>query len=686
MKKYSIIYYITYCIVILLITAGQLAAQNLEFDAKNFPTDKNGLKQAQNSIKEADKLFDKGGRANAEAALFHYLNAHNFNPNNARNNYRIGLCYLKGQYKNAAASYMETAIMLNPTVAPDAYFQLGRAYQYDYQFDKAIQAYESYKSMPVAKDYSALRMVDKYINECKTAKTLVANPVRIFIDNITELNTYYPEYGPVISADEAVIMFTSGRDDTHGGGKDEEGFYEDIYTASRIGRRWSQVTNIGKPLNTNEHDAVIGLSNDGQRLFVYRSDNGGDIYESQLKGDTWSAPKGIGSRINTKNHETNASLSYDGNTLYFVSDRPGGFGGHDIYKSTCDAKRNWGEPVNLGPTINTEYEERSVFIHPDGKTLYFTSQGHSSMGGLDIFKSVYENGRWSTPENLGYPVNTPDDDVFFTLSASGKRGYFSSAREGGKGGQDLYLITFLGPEKILIGNSEDFLIAYQNSAISEKIIESVVALPSANLTLLKGVIRDEATKNPLEATISVIDNSKNIVIASLESNSKTGRYLVSLPSGINYGISVKAEDYLFHSENFDIPAVAGYQEVEKDIDMKKIDVGTKVVLRNIFFDTGKSTLRPESIYELTTVVDLLRETPKLKIEISGHTDNVGSASMNQRLSEDRAKVVVDYLISKGIAASRLTYMGYGFDQPIATNDTAAGRQENRRTEFKITEK
>lgn len=684
--KYSIVHYITSCIAILFFTVGQLAAQNVEFDSKNFPRDKDGLKQAQANIKEADKLFDKGGKANIDRALFLYLNAHRFNPNNAMNNYRIALCYLKGQYKSTAVNYLETAVAINPAVDKEVYFWLGRAYQYDYQFDKAIEAYERYISGFLAKDYATIRTIEKYINECKTAKTLAPNPVRVFIDNITDLNTSYPEYGPVISADESIIMFTSGRDDTVGGGRDEDGFYEDIYMAAQIGERWGQVMNLGKPLNTDGHDAIIGLSNDGYRLYVYRSDNGGDIYESTLKGDKWSTPKGIGSKINSKYHESQASLSYDGNTLYFVSDRPGGFGGHDIYKSIRDAKGSWGEPENLGPTINTEFEELSVFIHPDGKTLYFSSKGHNTMGGFDIFKSVLENGRWSKPENLGYPINTPDDDLFFSLAASGRHGYFSSAREGGKGDQDLYMITFLGPEKNLIGNSEDFLIAYHSNPISEKVIESVVALPSVNLTLLKGVIRDESTRNPLEATVNVIDNSKNIVIASLESNSKTGRYLVSLPSGINYGISVKADDYLFHSENFDIPAAAGYQEIEKDIDLKKISIGSKIVLRNIFFDFGKASLRPESVYELTQVVSLLNEMPRLKIELSGHTDNVGSASSNQKLSEDRAKVVVDYLISKGISASRLTYVGYGLEQPIATNDTEAGRQLNRRTEFKIMEK
>ena len=220
----------------------------------------------------------------------------------------------------------------------------------------------------------------------------------------------------------------------------------------------------------------------------------------------------------------------------------------------------------------------------------------------------------------------------------------------------------------------------------EKVIEQAVELPSANLTLLKGIIRDDETQNPLDASITLVDNTKNLVIATLESNSKTGRYLVSLPSGVNYGISVKAENYLFHSENFDIPESTGYQEVVKDIDMKKIDIGSKIVLRNIFFDFNKSTLRPESVYELTQLINLLKETPNLKIELSGHTDNVGTASYNLKLSEERAKAVVDYLISKGINSSRLTYKGYGFEQPVATNDTEEGRQLNRRTEFKITEK
>ncbi|MDR2564199.1 MAG: OmpA family protein [Prevotellaceae bacterium] len=671
--------------ILLFAISTQLAAQNIEFDKKNFPDDKEGLKQAQSKIKEADKLFEKGSTRDLSQALLLYLDANKFNPKNAALNYKTGLCYLKGQEKAKAADFLETAFKLDPAVNPDVQLQLGRAYQYGYQFDEAIEAYAAYKSKLGAKEAETLRRVDKYITECKTGNKLKDNPIRVFIDNISDLNTAFPEYGPVISADESVVMFTSCRDNTTGGGRDEYGkFNEDIYFANGEGRRrWGNPANAGKPLNTEDHDAVIGISADGQRLFLYRMDNGGDIYESVLKGDSWSKPKSLGSKINSKYHESQASVSADGKTLYFISDRPGGFGGHDIYMSRINAKGEWSEATNLGPDINTEYEELCPFIHPDGKTLYFSSKGHAGIGGFDIFKSVYETGKWSEPENLGFPVNTPDDDLFFVLSANGKHGYFSSAREGGKGDHDLYMISFLGAEKQLIGNSEDMLIAYRTNPVSEKVVEEAVELPSSNLTLLKGLIRDNDTKNPVGASIILVDNLKNMVIATLESNSKTGRYLVSLPSGINYGISVKSEGYLFHSENFDIPAARGYQEVVKDIDLKKFDIGSKIVLRNIFFDTDKSTLRPESVYELTELLNLLKERPTLKIELSGHTDNRGSAAHNQKLSDDRAKSVVDYLTSKGIDASRLSHKGYGFEQPVASNDTEDGRQLNRRTEFKV---
>jgi len=252
--------------------------------------------------------------------------------------------------------------------------------------------------------------------------------------------------------------------------------------------------------------------------------------------------------------------------------------------------------VNLGPTINTQYGEEGVFLHPDGKTLYFSSQGHTSMGGYDIFKTVYnsETKTWSKPANLGYPVNTPDDDVFFVISASGKHGYYASFNANGYGEKDIYVITFLGLEKPMVMNNEDNLLASQAAPVKETVIAPVLAIKEAQLTILKGVITDELTKQPLEATIEIVDNLKNQVIASFTSNSSTGKYLVSLPAGRNYGIAVKKDNYLFHSENFDIPNTAAYQEVIKDVALKNIAVGSKIILKNIFFDFDKATLRPES--------------------------------------------------------------------------------------------
>jgi len=307
------------------------------------------------------------------------------------------------------------------------------------------------------------------------------------------------------------------------------------------------------------------------------------------------------------------------------------------------------------------------------------------MGGFDVFKTVYENGKWSEPQNLGYPINTADDDVFFSITASGLHAFMSSARAGGYGEQDIYLITFL-TEKPVVTNSEDNLIAWRTEPVSETVIEQTVSVNNASLTLLKGRILDDDTKKPIEAQIILTDNTKNEELATFTSNSATGKYLVSLPSGKNYGIAVKADGYLFHSENFDIPNAAAYQEIEKDIYLKKVEVGKEIVLKNIFFDFNKATLRPESKAELENLTQLMRENPTLKIEISGHTDNVGSAAYNKTLSEQRAKAVVDYLIKAGIAADRMTSVGYGFDKPIASNATEEGRQLNRRTEFKITSK
>lgn len=682
--------------LIFMLLPFYITGQNVEFIKKNFKEDKEGFKKAMEEYSKGDEYFE-AGQNGYKMALLHYLKANDFNPDNDVLNYKIGKCYLYSSTKIKAIPYLEKAYKLNDAVADDIHFLLGWAYQLNMEWDKAIKEYKLfYDHVPdiygINREETE-KLIRKRIKECKYGKELVQHPVRVFIDNIGEaINTKYPEYGPVISADESVLMFTSRRPSTTGGKMDPGLFeyYEDIYYSEKKNKRWTLAKNMGEPINTDEHDATVNLSPDGQKLLIYKDDNGdGNIYECVLNGNNWSKPKKLGKNINSKYHESSACYTYDMKTLYFVSNRPGGKGGRDIYYSNWDEKKQqWGEAKNIGSTINTEYNEESVFMHPDGVTMYFSSQGHNTMGGYDIFKTVYDKktNRWSEPENLGYPINTPDDDVFFVLSASGRRGYFSSFRPEGYGEKDIYIITFLGPEKPLILSSEDNLIAMITSPVKEKVIEPPVDLNVKKITILKGLIREAKTLKPIEAQIELIDIEDNAILASFKSNKETGKYLVSMPSGKNYGIAVKAKGYLPHSENFNISEDEAFKEIEKNIELQPLEVGSTVILKNIFFDYDKATLRPESTNELQRVIKLMNDNPTIKVEISGHTDSRGSDDYNQKLSENRAKSVVEYLVQHGIDKNRLTFKGYGEMRPIAPNDTEEGRQKNRRVEFKILSK
>jgi len=684
------------CLTLLFITgitANVFSQTNIEFNKKSFPDNTSQLRAALKELGAGDDLYDQAilpNSGNFSLALDHYLKAQDFNPNNALLNYKIGKCYMNSYNKTKSIPFLEKALLLNPKVSPDIHYLLGQAYHLNYEFDKAIAEYNIYKESLTPQELAKYsKNIDKKVTESNNGKELIKTPVRVFIDNLgASINTIYPEYSPIVNADESVLFFTSRRDNTTGGGRasDDLMFYEDIYISNKNGDTWSPAINPGKPLNSDSHDATAGLSPDGQTLLIFKGSRGGDIYQCKLEGNHWSKPKRLSKVINSRYHESSASFGPDGRTIYFVSDKPGGYGGRDIYMSKMNDKGKWTKAVNLGPTINTEYDEEGVFMHPDGKTLYFSSKGHKTMGGYDIFKSTFEDGKWSEPENIGYPINTPDNDIFFSISGSGIHGYYSSAMAGSYGDKDIYMITFLGPEKPVISNNEDNLLASLTKPLSETVIEPTVEIKSNQLTLLKGTIIDDQSSSPLKATIELTNNVKNEIIASFESNSATGKYLVSLPSGVNYGIAVKADGYLFHSENFDIPAATGFNEILKDIRMKKIEVGNKIVLKNIFFDFDKASLRSESTAELDRLTQMLNDLPSLKIEISGHTDNIGSAAYNKTLSENRAKAVVDYLVKKGISANRLTFVGYGFDQPIAPNDTEEGRQQNRRTEFKVVSK
>lgn len=487
--------------------------------------------------------------------------------------------------------------------------------------------------------------------------------MRIEIQPLKAVNSEFNDYAPVITADGEQLFFTSRRpytDKEQSKNKEgKENIYSSVYDSDT--KKWRKPVPLDEIINTpGRHNSILGISNDGQRLLKYQDDQygNGDILESFLKGEIWSDPQSISPIINSSFHESSATISPDGKTIYYVSERKGGHGGRDIWMSTKNSQGQWSDPVNLGDQVNTSQDEEAVFIHPDGRTLYFSSKGHNSMGGYDIFKTVFQNGTWSKPQNLGAPINTTGDDLFFVLSANGKIGYFASNR--GDRVKNIYQVEFYPLEK------------------KDKTVST-----TPNLTVLKGTITDKETGKPLEAIIEVTDNEKNEVIARYNSNSSTGKYLLSLPSGTNYGVNIQAEGYLFESFSFDLADTASYQEYVKDVQLNKLKAGTKVVLKNIFFDFDKATLRNESQAELTRLVKIMNEYPNLKIEIGGHTDGKGSDEYNNRLSKDRAGAVVTYLIEQGIASERLTFKGYGKTQPIATNETEEGRQENRRVEFKI---
>lgn len=693
-------------IFIAILTTSAVFAQNVEFEKANFRNDVDGLKQAKKRLKEGAQYWNMVGEEafsskevliwkmpyrQYQKALPPFMAAHKFNPNNAELNYRIGLIYFKTKNSDKAIEFLLKAKSLNVQVHRDIDFYLAMAYHLNYEFDIAIKTFKTFHQNLRPDEIPAYdKVVLKKIKECEIAKQLLAKPTRVFIDNAgPNINSKYPDYSPVISADGQIMFFTSRRNTTTGGEWDnnQEGYFEDILQAEKDENgNWKKAQQPLGELNSSAHDAVVGLSADGQSLYVFKTD--GDLYISKLDGDSWGKPTRLNKNINSSYKESSASFSNDYLSIYFVSERENGFGGKDIYVSRKNEKGKWGEAKSMGPEINSPYDEEGIFAHPDGKTFYYSSKGKGSMGGYDIFKIVFENNKWSQPVNLGYPINTPGDDVFFRMNASGTQGFYSSSsRDDAVGSFDIYSISFLGKEKQMIFNTEDNLLSLRTGAILEKVLEPVVEIQTSNVTLLKGTISDQFSGEPLFASIQLTDLKENKVIATFETNKKTGKYLVTLPSGKNYGIAVNSENCLFHSENIDIAnSNESYQELIKNIKLKRIEVGSSVVLKNIFFDTGKATLRDESKTELDALLELMTEIATLEIEISGHTDNVGSANSNKSLSERRAKAVVEHLIASGISSSRLTYKGYGFDKPVASNDTKEGRQQNRRTEFEITKR
>ncbi|HEY8781403.1 MAG TPA: OmpA family protein [Mucilaginibacter sp.] len=554
---------------------------------------------------------------------------------------------IRHQYKPAVEQYLKV-IALSPDFNRSVYLKIGDEEINLALYGDALKHLEKYLTYPNITQQNNL-YAQKLIADCKFSINALKHPVPFKPVNMgSEINTADDEYLPVATADESTLIFTRKINNN-----------EDFYKSTKVDGKWQTATYLSDRINTPQYnEGAQSISQDGKYLFFTgcnRPDGLGrcDIYIAQKKGDDWGKPFDLPPPVNTSGWESQPSISSDGRTLYFVSNRKGGYGSYDIWKSTL-TDNGWGEPENLGPNINTAYNEQSPFIHPDDSTLYFCSDGWPGLGGKDLFVSrLSKDGQWQKPENLGYPINTNGDENGLTLTAEGSNAFFSSNNLGGYGGYDIY--TFELPP-----NLRPHIVTY-----------------------VKGKVNDAKTMQPLEAAVEIIDLQKNIPVYQDYSDPDQGGFLATLTSGKNYGLNISKSGYLFYSENFSLVGHQSKNPFNISVLLEPIEIGNKVILNNVFFDTNKFDLKPESIAELQKLVEFLTLNPSLQIEISGHTDDVGNDQLNQALSENRAKSVYEYLIANKIDASRLVYKGYGKTQPIAPNDSEEGRKKNRRTEFKI---
>jgi len=463
------------------------------------------------------------------------------------------------------------------------------------------------------------------------------------------INSNVSEYYPTITIDGKELIYT----------RRVRNFNEDFFgSVLKPDHTWSTAKGLLGNINTQSNEGAQNISQDGQWLIFtgcnFQDSHGScDLYISYLTPDGWSTPENLGFTVNTEFWESAPSLSPDKRDLYFASKRPDGYGGTDIYVCRRLPNGHWTEPANLGPEINTAGDESCPFIHADNQTLYFTSNGHLGYGGDDLFLSRKgPKGVWTKPVNLGYPINTIENEGSLIVAADGKTAYYASDRSDSRGGLDLY--TF----------------------------ELRDDIRPARTLWIKGKVFDKKTLKGLPSAVELTDLASKEVSSRVQTD-ETGNYLITLPIGKDYAFNVNRRGYLFFSENFPLAKRAPDSTYNIDIPLQPIEPNATIVLKNIFFDTKKYEIKSESTTELDKVFLLLRDNPTLKIQISGHTDNVGKAEDNQLLSYNRAEAVVKYLTLKGVDPKRLTFQGYGATQPVADNNTDEGKAKNRRTELKV---
>lgn len=575
-------------------------------------------------------------------------------------NFMLGDIYIDTKDMEKAKKYYLNGVLTDSSYYTKGWYWLANIEMNDGNYDMAKQYFSIFLTLD--KDNKDLQpLANKGIKEAEFREYAIANPIPFTPQNMGKMiNTPYDEYLPALTADEQTLVITRKeprKSTTTAMTPEEEDFY--ISTLDTNGN-WTMAERVSEPLNSNDNEGAQCISQDGRFIVFTICGEGGlgscDLYWSKKIGDRWSKPRNLGAAVNSRYWDSQPSFSIDGKTLYFTSNRPGGKGGKDIWKTTLNENGRWNKAVNLGNSINTTQDETCPFIHYDDQTLYFASNGHIGMGGFDIFYSRKLNDTtWSMPTNIGYPINTSGEEMNLIVGASGNTAIFSSDKLDGYGGQDLY---------------------------SFELYEDARPVPT---TYMKGIVFDEKTNQPLAADFRIIDLENENEVVSATADPVTGSFLISLPVNKNYALNVSMDGYLFHSENIELLSGTPDEPFLKNVGMKQLSVGESVVLKNVFFETNKYDLKDESRVELMKLHSFMQNNPAVSIEISGHTDNVGNDNDNQTLSENRAQAIYNFLIENGIEADRLSYKGYGETQPIDTNDTEEGRANNRRSEFKIKE-
>lgn len=575
-------------------------------------------------------------------------------------NFMLGDIYIDTKDMEKAKKYYLNGVLTDSSYYTKGWYWLANIEMNDGNYDIAKQYFSIFLTLD--KDNKDLQpLANKGIKEAEFREYSIANPIPFTPQNMGKMiNTPYDEYLPALTADDQTIIITRKeprKSTTTAMTPEEEDFY--ISTLDTNGN-WTMAERVSEPLNSNDNEGAQCISQDGRFIVFTICGEGGlgscDLYWSKKIGDRWSKPRNLGAAVNSRYWDSQPSFSIDGKTLYFTSNRPGGKGGKDIWKTTLNENGRWNKAVNLGNSINTTQDETCPFIHYDDQTLYFASNGHIGMGGFDIFYSRKLNDTtWSMPTNIGYPINTSGEEMNLIVGASGNTAIFSSDKLDGYGGQDLY---------------------------SFELYEDARPVPT---TYMKGIVFDEKTNQPLAADFRIIDLENENEVVSATADPVTGSFLISLPVNKNYALNVSMDGYLFHSENIELLSGTPDEPFLKNVGMKQLSVGESVVLKNVFFETNKYDLKDESRVELMKLHSFMQNNPAVSIEISGHTDNVGNDNDNQILSENRAQAIYNFLIENGIEADRLSYKGYGETQPIDTNDTEEGRANNRRSEFKVKE-